>query len=118
MARGHLAIHTREAPSFDLFHQRDQPDFRRIGHSTEHRLAEKHPAKAHAIQTADQLPPQPDFDGVRTPDVEQTLVCVRHLIRDPRPVLTASRLRATPHDLPEAVVERDLHPAGADRLAQ
>jgi len=55
---------------------------------------------------------------VRIPDVEQTLVCVRHLIRDPRPVLTASRLRATPHDLPEAVVERDLHPAGADRLAQ
>ena len=114
----HLAIHAGEAPSFKLSDERDQRNLRRVGHSTEHRLSEKHPAEAHPVQAADQPAVGPGLDRVCVADVKEALVGIRHLVRDPGTILAASRLGAPPHDLLEAIVQRDLQAAGTKRLAQ
>jgi len=111
MTGGHLAVHAREAPALDLLDQRDEGNLRCVRHSTEHRLPEEHPAQAHAVQPADQLAVGPGLDRMGIAHVEEALVCLCHLICDPRSILAASRLGAPFHDLHEAAVQRDLQPA-------
>jgi hypothetical protein len=61
---GLLAVHEAKSPGLQLAHKRDQRHFRGIGCTGEHRLCEKSATERHAIESADQLPFLPGFNGM------------------------------------------------------
>ena len=54
MLRLDLTVHELEAPAFDLSHELDASDLRRVGQMREHRLAEKRAPERDAVETADE----------------------------------------------------------------
>ena len=87
MIRRHLRVDKVKPPDLEFLHQDRQRDFRRVGFTVKHRLAEKRLAQGHAVKPADELTLEPGFYRMSTTQPVQVNLRLLHLRRDPSAAL-------------------------------
>jgi hypothetical protein len=102
--RDPLGVEQREFSCPQMFDQRNERNFRRVGHTMEHRFAEKCAANSDAVKPAGQFAFAPRLDRMGVPKLVQLLVAFDDLAVDPSVVAFG----AGANDFAEAIVDLDL----------
>jgi len=105
VARAHLTVDKPEPGRFEMGDESRERDLRGIADAGEHRLAEKHPADRHAVQSSREIPVDPGFDRMRVSEPVQAPVGLDHCAAYPGAGLALAGRGAAGKDFVEGRIE-------------